>query len=196
MSNTPPDMAPLWAKAIQTLPPEQTKFALNAVVDTLPHNANLQLWKKKDSCACPMCGERQSLIHVLNCCSVARDLRRYNPRHDQVLQVVADTIRPKLKPMTKLSVDLEGGYTFPTHISPTDLRPDIVWWDDNDKVVVMVELTIQFETSFEAAAERKESKYEELVTAARRNGFDATLITIRASKSGHEESQTPQASDN
>ena len=80
--------------------------------------------------------------------------------------------------MTKLSIDLEGGYTFPTHISPTDLRPDIVWWDDNDKVVVMVELTIPFETSFEAAAERKESKYEELVTAARRNGFDTTLITI------------------
>ena len=48
----------------------------------------------------------------------------------------------------------------------------------------MVELTIPFETSFEAAAERKESKYEELVTAARRNGFDATLITIEVGSRG------------
>jgi len=37
--------AEVWGKTIQTLPSEQMRFVLNAAVDTLPHNANLQLWK-------------------------------------------------------------------------------------------------------------------------------------------------------
>ncbi len=52
MASAPPDTASHWAKVIQTLPPEQTKFALNAAVDTLLHNSNLQLWK--DSRSCPV----------------------------------------------------------------------------------------------------------------------------------------------
>ena len=48
-----PDGAILWSKAVQSLPAEQMKFALNAAVDTLPHNANLHLWKNKESDRCP-----------------------------------------------------------------------------------------------------------------------------------------------
>ena len=46
---TTPDTATTWAKAIQSHPQEQMKFALNAAVDTLPHNSNLHMWKKKES---------------------------------------------------------------------------------------------------------------------------------------------------
>jgi hypothetical protein len=184
MSTTPPDAAPLWSKAIQSLPPEQSKFALNAAVDTLPHNANLHLWKKKESSACPLCGERQSLIHVLNCCNVARDLRRYNARHDEVLQAVVDTIRIKLKPTSSLSADLGEDYSFPTHIVPTDLKPDIACWDDSKKVMTLVELTIPFETSFDGAVQRKELKYEELVVQARLKGYDAALVTLEVGSRG------------
>ena len=38
-----------WSKAIQSLPSAQMKFALNSATDTLPHNANLALWRKKSS---------------------------------------------------------------------------------------------------------------------------------------------------
>ena len=31
--------ASIWSKAVQELPPELLKFSLNAVQDTLPHNA-------------------------------------------------------------------------------------------------------------------------------------------------------------
>ena len=68
---------------------------LNAVVDTLPHNANLRLWGKKETAACPLCGERQTLIYVLNNCRVALHLRRYNHRHDSVLSVLAVTVKEK-----------------------------------------------------------------------------------------------------
>ena len=130
---TTSDTAAVWAKAVQALPSNTMKFALNAAHDTLPHNANLQLWKKKDNAAFPLCGERQSLLHVLNNRKVARDLRRYNQQHDTVLQEIAQFIQPKLPPTSRLIADLSGGYEFPMRIVPTDLRPDIVWWDDQQK---------------------------------------------------------------
>ena len=122
--------------------PQNSKFALNAAVDTLPHNVNLHLWKKKENSTCPLCGEQQTLIHVLNCCSVARDMRRYNSRHDGVLQVIFDVVKQSLDPTTNLTVDLNADYSFPTHIAPTDLRPDMVWWDDTRKTMMVTELTI------------------------------------------------------
>ena len=80
--------AEVWGKTVQTIPAEQMQFVLNAAVDILPHNANLQLWRKKESDACPLCGERQTLIHMLNCCRVARDLSRYN-------QLLQSGLRPE-----------------------------------------------------------------------------------------------------
>ena len=32
---------------------------------------------------------------------------------------------------TSMTVDLSDGYSFPTHIAATDLRPDIVWWSED-----------------------------------------------------------------
>ena len=93
-----PDGASLWSKAVQSLPAEQMRFALNAAVDTLPHNANLHLWKKKESDCCPLCGERQTLIHALNNCEVALGQRRYNERHDEVLRNIANAVAKKLPP--------------------------------------------------------------------------------------------------
>ena len=62
------------------------------------------------------------LIHVLNCCHVAHDLRRYNPRHDAALKIVANTVQQHLPfPDTSSSTDLGDSYSFPTHIVPTDL---------------------------------------------------------------------------
>ena len=58
--------ANLWSQAVQALPDHVTRFALNAVTNTLPHNTNLQLWGKKPSATCQLCPERQTLQHVLN----------------------------------------------------------------------------------------------------------------------------------
>ena len=66
---SPSDGTKVWAKALDAVPDEHLKFALNSAVDTLPHNANLHLWRKHHSSACPLCGEKQTLIHILNTCS-------------------------------------------------------------------------------------------------------------------------------
>ena len=170
---TTSDTATILAKPIQCLPQEQMKFALNVAEDTLAHKSNL-LWRKKESDSCLLCGKRQSLIHVLNCCRVARDRRR----HDAVLKVIVDTVKEHLPPSQKLTVDIDH-YNFPIHISPTDLKPDIVLWSDSEKQFILAELTVSFETCFEAAAERKETNSQDLVSRAEQASYSTSLITLK-----------------
>ena len=72
------DSASLWSEVVQKLSPECMKFAVNAAQDTLPHNDNLSLWRRKDglSSQCKLCNERQTLLRVLNNCKVVLQLRR------------------------------------------------------------------------------------------------------------------------
>ena len=90
----------------------------------------------------------------------------------------------KIPPLAHFSADLFSDYFFPQHISPTDLRPDIVWWDDQTKFLRILELTIPFETTFADAAERKRTKYEELVQSAQQTGYATKLITIEVGARG------------
>jgi hypothetical protein len=126
------------------------------------------------------CGESQTLIHVLNTCKAARDARRINARHDAILAEIVSLLAAYTEPTANLSADLSD-YRFPQHIVPTDLRPDIVWWDDSLRRNLLIELTICFETSFHHAAERKELKYEDVMARARSaeySGCDHTTSVI------------------
>ena len=153
------DAANIWERALVQLSDDHRKFALNAALDTLPHNANLHLWKKRSNSNCTLCGERQSLIHILNNCPAALRARRYNKRHDLVLEKITSCISSFLQPSEKMTSDLSA-YNFPHHITPTTLRPDVVVWDDARKKLLLIELTVCFETMFEDAAQRKQAKYE------------------------------------
>ena len=130
-----------------------------------------------------LCGERQTLIHVLNTCGAAQDARRFNTHHDAVLEEIASLLSAYTEPPAKLSADLDN-YSFPHHIVPTDLCPDIVWWDDQLQRIVIVELTISFETSFKQAAERKALKYKDVITKTRSVGYSGTVITLQMGSRG------------
>ena len=180
-----PEAATLLSKTLMTLPPQIMKFSLNAMHDTLPHNANLLLWKKKENSICPLCKQvGQNLIHVLNSCPRALKLRRFNERHDQVLQAIVASVKEHLPPSTSMSADLGDNYSFPCHITPSDLRPDLVLWSDTDKSLTLVELTIPFETSFHEAQTRKESRYADLTQEATKSGYKTNLITVEMGSRG------------
>ena len=181
-----PNAAAVWVEAVQSLPSAQLKFALNAASDSLPHNANLALWKKGEqiSAACRLCGIRQSLCHILNNCEVALQLRRYNSRHDEVLSVILDFMTKQMPDETTIVTDLSDNYQFPPCLALTDLRPDLVAYDVQTKSALLLELTVCFETNFEDARKRKEDKYSELVEEVERNGFDVELITIEVGSRG------------
>ena len=89
----------------------------------------------------------------------------------------------KTPPAINLTADINE-YAFPTHIVSTDLRPDIVWWDNQQKSLMLVRLTISYKTNFDDATERKELRYEELITRARASGYDAELITLEVGSRG------------
>ena len=66
--------------------------------------------------------ERQTLAHILNHSQVALDLRRYNVRHDAVLEVIDKFVRENCLPDVEAITDLPAyDYTFPACIAPTDL---------------------------------------------------------------------------
>ena len=186
---TDSEAASIWANAVLQLPPQVMKFSLNGAQDTLPHNANLALWRSKDgvSDACRLCGIRQTLLHVLNQCPVALTLRRYNTRHDAVLQVIESGIKPFLSGQDHLMADLRSHhpYVFPPFICHTDLRPDLVIWNTASRKVYLIELTICYETRYIEAHTLKQNKYVDLVEAIREVGaYRPELITLEVGSRG------------
>ena len=53
---------------------------MNAILDTLPHKQNLMKWGKAQCSACPLCGGKQTLLHVLNRCDMALLQRHYDQK--------------------------------------------------------------------------------------------------------------------
>ena len=147
--------AALWSKCVGRLPPEPLSFILNATVESLPTNANICKWGKIPLPSCALChGEHQSLLHILNDCPTAMILRRYSARHDEVLQIMSAFVGTHLPPSFSMSVDsAESEYLFPHHITPTNLRPDMVWWSDEKKQIRLLELTISYEMVMDRAHE-------------------------------------------
>ena len=171
-----------WSIAVFSLPEWIFKFALNAVTDTLPHNVNLCKWKKLSSPQCQLCGETQSLAHILNSCQKALVLGRYSIRHDGVLKVIVDFLQHHMTAGFQITADLPGQqYTFPQDIAPMDLRPDIVMWSTS--VIYLVELTVPFETNIVGAAERKAHRYQELASACG-HSHHTSIITLEVGSRG------------
>ena len=131
----------LWSATIFTLTEKVLRFALNSLTDTLPHNANLHLWKRITTPACILCGKRQTLLHVLNACPYALNRRRYNDRHDAILMRIRNFLAGQLSPSQSITADLPNQpYSFPQHVVCTDSRLDIIVWDRS--AITIIELTV------------------------------------------------------
>ena len=181
------DAATVWSDVVQRLPPECLKFALNVAQDTLPHNANLSVWRREAGLSglCKLCNQRQTLLHALNHCQVALELRRYNQRHDNVLQTITDELQKHCPPEYQMMADLPNtNYDFPSAAASTDLRPDLVMWSDSQQVMVLTELTVCFETNFVEASQRKKSKYQDLLEACMASGYTTELVSLEVGSRG------------
>ena len=112
-------------------------------------------------------------------------LRRYIERHDLVLTELYHFTKQHLSPSISVAADLEE-YCFPQRIVATDLRPDIVCncWDEAQKRVWLMELTVCYEACFQAAADRKERKYLDLANSTESAGFTTQIITVEVGSRG------------
>ena len=176
-----------WATAIRSLPEKVMKFGLNAVSDTLPHRVNLKRWRKIESDLCPLCNNRQTLLHVLNNCQKALEMRRYTIRHDAVLRGIAETIQKHLPDTFKITVDNgDETYSFPEHICPSgDQRPDIVLWSDTKRQVWLIELTVCYESNTTQAEERKRERYANLADNIKKAGYVCYVCPVQVGSRGY-----------
>ena len=69
------------------------------------------------------------------------------------------------------------------YIVPTDLRTDLLWEDDA-RILYVVELTVCYETNFGEAAERIIAKYINLVNQERERDYRVTLIPLQVGSQG------------
>ena len=111
---------------------------------SIPGRLSPPMWPgyeaKMASDTCPLCHvDSQNLVHILNLCQVALNLRRYNDRHDSVLTVLYKTIHSTFR---SLSLAL---WIWPTFPLPTSCQP----------ISDLVELTLCYDTLFHEAETRK-----------------------------------------
>ena len=182
------EAATLWSEVVQKLPPEGFKFTLNAAQDTLPHNPNLSVWRRGEGLSgqCKLCSQRQTLLHILNHCQVVLGLRRFNIRHDNMLKIIFDQLQHQCAQEFQIAADLPGStYSFPSFVASTDMHPDIVMWSNAKQVMILVELTVCFETNLVDASLRKaKSIYQNLHEACTANGYSTSLVTLEVRSRG------------
>ena len=113
-------------------------------------------------------------------------MRRFNARHDAVLEVIASFIAQHLPESYKVTADLPRyqPYVFPLHIATTDQRPDIVVWSDTVQEVWVIELTVCFETRYEEAHNLKVNRYADLMEQIDDSTYSGSLVTLEVGSRG------------
>ena len=173
---------------IYHLPRNILKFLSNACIDTLPTNTNLKRWNKRSSPACQLCGNKETLLHVLNNCKVMLDQGRYTWRHNSVLNLLYESIisrNSNFEVNCDLPGILKGISTIPTDIATTNKRPDLVIIDRKSKNITLVELTVPFDTNVNQAHKRKLERYGNLMQDLMDSGYNASYIPVEIGSRGY-----------
>ena len=78
----------------------------------------------------------------------------------------------------EVECDLGKALVFPQHIVQTRLRPDMVLWSDTKKTVLIVELTVPWESNMEWAYERKTARYSDLQSDCTEKGWTCKIYPV------------------
>ena len=78
----------------------------------------------------------------------------------------------------RVIADVDQQLAFPTEITSTRQRPDLVIWSVNSKKVIIAELTIPFEININWAHQRKLEKYEDLLEQCTKNDWSTDIFPL------------------
>ena len=172
-----------------SLPESVLKFAINAAIDSLPTFTNLHKWGKRLSGNCPLCSCKGTLLHILNNCNHMLD--RYLWRHNNIIRILISAFENSEAFTNKnilINADVDGyltaGGTVPPDVISTAQKPDIVLTFPSDQKIILVELTIPFETNIEKANKLKSDRYASLVGDITNEGYSCTLIPLEIGSRG------------
>ncbi len=177
-----------WKSFMFNMPKGLLSFATRAAIDVLPTGDNLNTWGKTDAVNCELCGNRSTLLHVLNGCRTALNQGRYTFRHNAIVSYVVKYLKENVSQEWKVFADIQGctttGGTIPADIVPTAEKPDIVCVNHINKSVTILELSVPFESNINNAREYKTNKYASLVTDVEAAGFSCKLICFEVGSRG------------
>jgi hypothetical protein len=83
-----------------------------------------------------------------------------------------------------IAADLPPRRNYPDMIASTGLRPDIVVTSIRTKVIVIIELTVPYESNMSGSHEFKLAKYEDLVAQLHRQGYKTHLFAVEVGARG------------
>jgi len=158
-----PNNIQLWKQVMDAMPDHIFIFARKAMMNQLPTLHNLKLWNCSPTNLCPRCGLDQTNKHVLSNCSSPDALARYTNRHNDILELIAKWIVPKLKTDHSLYCDLRVPGAYQVCDLFTGSRPDLAIVTPSK--IVIGELTVCHETNLERSRDYKLQKYSNLEAA-------------------------------
>ena len=128
-----------WRSIIFDFPKGVLSFLTRAAINSLPTSDNLKRWGEKLNTQCKLCGNHETLCHILNSCLKALNQERFNYRHDSVINYLVSVIQREKKDCIEFYADLPGltinGGTIPSDNVVTVERPDIVIIDRTNSIV-------------------------------------------------------------
>ena len=84
----------------------------------------------------------------------------------------------------KMATDLPGMKEYPDVIKESGLRPDMVLISESSRTVVIVELTVPYESNMSESHEFKMAKYEGLAREIRQKGYRTQLFAVEVGARG------------
>ena len=84
----------------------------------------------------------------------------------------------------KISADLPNMRIYPDVIKKSNVRPDMVLVSEKSKTVVVIELTVPFESNMGESHEFKLAKYEELMADLHKSGYKSQIFAIEVEARG------------
>ncbi|GFN91316.1 reverse transcriptase [Plakobranchus ocellatus] len=146
--------------------PLRISFLIRSVCDLLPSHVNLVRWGKKDDPTCPLCQEGG--VKKWHGESIT-----INTHRKGLLGGCDDWM---------VSADLPEWERHPDVIRKTALRPDIVIHSASTQQIIMVELTVPYESRMEEAHAFEEGKYLDLTKELKKDGYEAKTSCYLAPK--------------
>ncbi len=177
------NMCQLWPTVQAKLPKNIFNFTVRYLNNTLPNNTNMSRWKLADTPLCSRCLKPESLMHVVAGCTVYLVEKRFNWRHDSILLLLAKFLSSINN--VKLYFDIPG-YDNPEMITE-DQRPDALLIKEganNHKEIIVLELTVGYETNMSANTNRKNAKYQQLLDNLNNKYSSVTYVNLSMSALG------------
>ena len=152
---------PEWCKVLESLPRNLFSFVTRYLSNCLANGTNAMKWGITNTSKCLFCNENQTLQHVVSSCLISLNEKRWNWRHDSILINIA-RFMAKI-PGVIVYCDVNNAeFQTTSVITGDDKRPDIVII--KEKVCMVLELTVGFETNMLKNSKRKSNKYKDLIS--------------------------------